>query len=302
MNDEQLTRRAFESVLDSILSRSYEQYEDFEEQRPEGLAFYGDELANLPLFDEEDILLLMHRDAHFSGSFSAMKEYYANPEAKGVLEEIDPERIEFLESVQTRIKHDLAPLLITGPNAEKVALAKKMYRELQEVADSTASSPEGVLAQAVLSEDEIDEILARSSRELQARPESLLLLATSELLSDPLFPGYGRAPIMAIRLLGQMKYEPATRGLFSLINRTDFDTESAALAALKRIGAPARQFALMRLASYPFTVDHERAALVLIEFLPDPEIEALFTSLVHDPRLTNSRLKEYLSIGLEKHL
>lgn len=300
MNDEQLTRRAFESMLDSILSRSYEQYEDFEEQRPEGLTFYGDELADLPLFDEEDILILMHRDAHFSGSFSAMKEYYANPEAKGILEEIDPERIEFLESVQTRIKHDLAPLLITGPNAEKVALAKKTYAELQEVATKAPSSPEGALALAILSEEDIDETLARLSKHMQARPESLLLLATSELFNDPLFPGYGTAPIMAIRLLGQMKYEPAIRGLFSLITRVDFDTESAALAALKRIGAPARQFALSQLASYPFTVDHERAVLVLIEFLPDAEIESLFTSLVKDPRLTNPRLKEYLSIGLEK--
>lgn len=128
----------------------------------------------------------------------------------------------------------------------------------------------------------------------------MLLLATSELFADPLFPGYGTAPIMAIRLLGQMKYEPAIRGLFSLITRGDFDTETAALSALKQIGGPARQFALSRLASYPFTADHERAALVLIEFLPDAEIESLFTSLVNDPRLTNQRLKEYLSIGLEK--
>lgn len=300
MNDEQLTRRAFESMLDSILSRSYEQYEDFEEQRPEGLTFYGDELADLPLFDEEDILILMHRDAHFSGSFSAMKEYYANPEAKGVLEEIDPERIEFLESVQTRIKHDLAPLLISGPNAEKVALAKKTYAELQDVATKAPSSPEGALALAILSEEDIDTTLDHLAKQLQTRPESLLLLATSELFNDPLFPGYGTAPIMAIRLLGQMKYEPAIRGLFSLITRADFDTESAALAALKQIGAPARQFALSQLASYPFTADHERAVLVLIEFLPDVEIESIFTSLVHDTRLTNPRLKEYLSIGLEK--
>lgn len=297
MNDEQLTKRAFESVLDSILSRSYEQYEDFEEERPEGLAFYGDELATLPLFEEEDVLILMHRDVHFSGSFSAMKEYYANPEAKGVLEEIDPGRIDFLESVQTRIKHDLAPLLITGPNAERVALAKKTYAELQEVATKTSSTPEGALAAAILSEQEIDEILSSSSQLLQARPESLLLLATSELFGDPLFPGYGTAPLLAIRLLGQMKYGPAIPGLFSLITRSDFDVETAALSALKQIGAPARQFALLRLASYPFTADHERAVLVLIEFLPDPEIEALFTSLIHDPRLTNPRLKEYLSIG-----
>ena len=133
--NEQLAKRALECTLDSILSRSYEQYEDFEQ--PEGIAFYGDELADLPLFDEEDILILMHRDVHFSGSFSAMKEYYANPEAKGVFEEINPERIDLLDAVQTGIKSDLAPLLITGPNAEKVALAKKTYANIPVPKDTT---------------------------------------------------------------------------------------------------------------------------------------------------------------------
>ena len=294
MNDEQLARRALEHTLDSILSRSYEQYTDFEEAKPEGLAFYGDELADLPLFDEEDIIILMHRDVHFSGSFSAMREYYANPEARGVFEEIDPERIELLESIQTRIKRDLAPLLITGPNAEKIAIAKRAYADLQEVA-SSSPPPEKALAQAILSEEDVDEIVAHPSKDLLARPESLLLLATSDLFSDPLFPGYGTAPTMAIRLLEEMRYEPAIEGLFSLIGRTSFETESSALSALKKIGPPARKFALSILASYPFTADHERAALVLIEFLPDVEIEALFASLRRDPRV-GTQLRGYLSV------
>jgi hypothetical protein len=294
MSDNQLAKRAFEHTLDSILSGSYELYENFEEQEPEDLVFYGDEFVDLPLFDEEDILILMHKDAHFSGSFSAMKEYYAHPEAKGVIEEIDPERIELLDSIQTRIKHDLAPLLITGPNAEKVALAKKTYADLQNVASAAPTTSEGVLAQAILSEEDIDKIIARRSHALCARPESLLILATSELFSDPLFPGYGTAPIMAIRLLGEVKYEKAVPELFSLVTRSNFDIESAALGALRRIGSPARMFALSRLASYPYTADHERAALVLIEFLPDREIERLFRSLLDDPRLVNKQLRDYL--------
>ena len=287
--NEQLAKRALEHTLDSILSRSYEQYEEFEQ--PEGLDFYGDELVNLPLFDEEDILILMHRDVHFSGSFSAMKEYYSNPEAKGAFEEIDLERISLLDSIQTRMKCDLAPLLITGPNAERVALARKTYANLQEVAKEIAS-PEGALAAAILSEEETDSLLESQSKVLAKRPESLLLLAASELFSDPLFPGYGTAPILAIKLLGQMKYEPAIPELFTLIGRSDFETENATLAALKQIGA--RQFALSVLASRPVTADHERAALVLLEFLPDAEIEAFFASLIRDPEISGTRLEEFL--------
>jgi NACalpha-BTF3-like transcription factor len=297
--DDDLANRTSENVINSILSRSYEMLEDFGSERPEGISFHGDEGVVLPLFEEEDILCLMHRDAHFSGSFPAMREYYKNPDAKGVLEEIDPERIDLLEHIQNGMKRDLAPLIISGPNAERVALSKQMYKELAEVAEKEPSSPEGMLASAILSEDDIDLLVEQAPIPLFERPQSLLLLATSELLCDPLFPGYGTAPSLAIQLLGKMKYEPAIAELFQLIGRRDFLTESVVLEALRTIGPAAKRFAMNRLSSMPMTADSERAALVLIECLPDPEITALFSKILADPGMTNKRLKGYLSLGLD---
>lgn len=295
--DDELGPRTAENVINSILSRSYEIIEDFEKERPEGLSFKGDELANLPLFEEEDKLCCMHRDAHFSGSFQVMKEYYLNPEAKGVLEEIDPERIDMLQTIEQRFKADLSPLLITGPDAEKVALSKQMYKELSEVAEKDPQSPEGLLASAILSEEDIEEIVATISPKVLEKPSSLMLLAISDLFCDPLFPGYGTASRMAISLLGKMKYEPAIDELFHLIGRRDFLTETAILGALQSIGSAARKFALDRLSSRPITVDHERAALVLIEFLPDEEIKAQFLKIIADETIQNKRLKDYLLLA-----
>lgn len=286
-------------MLDTILSRSYEWQDDFDEERPENLVFHGDEFADLPLFEEEDILILMHRDAHFSGSFSAMEEYYSNPDAKGVVEEVDLTRISFLKTIQDRLKHDLAPILITGPNAEKVAYAKQIYSDLRELTIKDPSSPEGILASAILSEEPIDELVDRIEATVAQKPGSLLLLATSDLFSDALFPGYGTAPILAIRLLGRVHHEPAIHELFYLLGRRGFEIESALLAALREIGEPTKQFAIKQVSHFPITEDNERSALVLLEFLPDETIASIFKALLADTRVSNPTLKNYLLIGLE---
>ena len=297
-SDDNLAQRTSENVINSILSRSYEVYEDFEKDRPEGLCFYGDEAANIPIFEEEDSLCLMHRDAHFSGSFPAMREYYKNPDAKGVIEEIDPERIDMLQAIQSGMKSDLAPLILSGPDAEKVALSRQTYKELAQVAKKEPASAEGMLASVILSEKEVDELVENASPSLFEKPKSLLLLATSELFCDPLFPGYGTASSLAIRLLGKMKYEPAVAELFQLIGRRDFLTENAILEALSNIGDAAKRFAINRLSSSPDTADGERAALVLIEFLPDQEVTELFSKILADTKITNTRLKSYLRVGI----
>jgi len=85
-----------DNFFDSILERSFEWYET-QETIPEGLSFHGEE-SDLPLLDEIDTLILMHRDVHFSGSFTAMLEYYRNESAKGIQDEVEIERIRFLES------------------------------------------------------------------------------------------------------------------------------------------------------------------------------------------------------------
>jgi len=283
-----------QDLFDSILSRSYDWYDESEEPEQE-LQFFGE--GELPIFDEVDKMILMHRDVHFSGSFSAMLEYYVDPEAKGVHEDIERERILFLDEVEKKLEKNLAPLLISGVEAEKVSAAKKMYQELSEVA--SADSVEGKLAESILSED-TQEILEGYLLPVVAdRPELLLQLACSDVLSDALFPGYGAAPLLAIGLLRQITYEPAIKPLFLRIGVGDFAMDSAILSALRQIGAAAREFAMQQLCAKPCTADNERAALVLLEFLPDKEIEALFVRCQNDQQMQTGAFQEYIRLGFE---
>ena len=296
--DNEFASRNYENVINTILSQSYEIHEDWEEERPEQIEFYGDEEGALPLFEEEDRLILMHREAHFSGSFSAMRHYYQRPDAKGVIEEIDRERIDQLAHIEAGLKKDLAHLLLSGADVEKIALSKKLYQELGEIAQKSSDSPEGCLAMAILSEKDVDELVATMPPQVLSRPHSLISLATSDLLCDPLFPGYGTASRMAIELLGRLRCESAVSALFGLIGRRDFHTETSLLSALRKIGEPAKAMAIERLKTHPYTIDHERAVLVLLEFLPDDDISKLFSTILADTTMSNERLRGYLRIGV----
>jgi hypothetical protein len=286
-----------EKLMDELLlPKSYTTYEDEEQSRPEGLLFHGEE-AIFPMFDELDTLILLHRDAHFSGSFSAMMEYYRNPDAKGILEEIELGRIAFLDNVEKKLKKNLASLLISGSDAERVAASRKAYQQLREAASKDDGAAR--IADAILSEESIEELVEKAPKELLQNPEFLLRFATSETFADPLFPGYGKVPLLMIHLLGKIRYEPAVPSLFSLIGRSDFDIETAALSALRQIGETAKAFALKKLPSRPLSIDNERAALVLLEFLPDENISKLFQQQL-DKGVGDEadRLREYLLLGI----
>ena len=87
--------------------------------------------------------------------------------------------------------------------------------------------------------------------------------------------------------------------LFALIGRREFEVETAVLETLRKIGPAARNFAIDRLTSFPITAGHERAALVLIEFLPDDEISNLFVHILSDKRVRNTKVEGYLKLGVE---
>jgi hypothetical protein len=223
-----------------------------------------------------------------------MLEYYTQEDAKGIQPEIEPGRIAFLERIQNLFKKDLASLLLSGADAERVAKMRKLHAELQGVAEQNPASPEGILAESILSEDEIETIVEQASQVLLDKPEVLLPLVSSEEFLDPLSPGYGLAPLLAIELLGKAKYQGAIRDLFLCIGRSDEQMETAALSALKNIGEEAKRFGIKILKSRPITLDTERAALVLTHFLPDTEVQALFLEQLQDPGVKGT-LKQYLA-------
>lgn len=268
---------------------------DVEKGKEEDLLSEGF-FEELPLFDEQDKEILMHRDIHFSGSFGAMVDYYANEDAKGVCCDIDISRILMLDKIEKISGKNLAPLLLSGVDAEKVGRMRKLYRALRSVVDKSPSSPEGILAEGILSEEEVDEIVRNVPQALLDKPEIIIPFLLSEEFADPLSPGYGLAPLLAAELLGKARYTGAIKTLFQCIGTGNEELETATLSALRAIGDQAKEFSKKILVARPITSDTERAALVLTYFLPDKEITSLFRDQLVDPKVTGA-LRQYLSLG-----
>lgn len=294
-----MDKDVFFGSIEPFLPRSYEWYED-EPKGEEKLKFVGGEdlCGDLPLFDEHDKEILLHRDIHFGGSFGAMREYYMKKDAKGICEDIHPDRIAFLESVQKMCGRDLAPLILTGSDAERVAKARIFYKKLQEIAQTKPKTPESTLAECILSEDDIDNIILNPPELLLQKPEMLIPIISSEEFFDILSPGYGQAPLLAIELLGKLRYEGAIKPLFQLLGTVEEHFESAVLSSLHAIGEEAKNFGLKILQARPITRDTERAALMLTHFLPDADVQKAFVKELQDDQVKGI-LKEFLLIGLE---
>jgi hypothetical protein len=253
-----------------------------------------------PLISTTDVTILMHRDAHFSGNFQAMLDYYAGC-GIGALEEISLEQIEALAEMERKTGHNLAAVLLEGADAEKVARAKELYKSLRDLYDS--DKPETriptLIADLILSEEENpeNEIQALVNEKENVVP-SLIELIKSEELHDPLFPGYGRAPELAAQTLGRIGDQRAIATLFESVHENEFFEEDTSLQALKRIGAPAKEFLINILKSKPINIDNERAAIALIEFEEDPEIARHCFSLLQDPAvLSHIPFSTYLVLG-----
>lgn len=232
----------------------------------------------LSFADATDIGILMHRDVHFGGQFESMLEYY-NKYGKGINPDFELTRISALDEIEKRIKQNLAPLLLSGADAEKVARAKEAYKKLRSVYEqkkpSSSSKPNFplLIANLILSEEESpEEEIAAIVAQKGAIVPALIDLLRSEDYSDPLFPGYGLAPNLAVKCLGLIGDKRAIIALFETIGEGDFFSEDMALDALKAIGAPAKEFLLRVLHGQPITYDNERAAIALSRFRNDPEV------------------------------
>lgn len=228
-----------------------------------------------PLLDAQDIEILMHREAHFGGKFEFMLDYYAK-EGKGVQQDFEIEKIQSLQLLEQQLNQNLVGLLLSGPDAERIAKAKEAYkrlRKLYEGPDKTSNRYAKLLANLIVSEDseptkEIQEIVA----EKEAIVPSLLNLLKSEEYHDPLSPGYGLAPRLAIKCLGLIGDKRSVIGLFESIGGSDFFDDELSIEALHLIGKPAKDFLLHVVHARPITFDNERAAMALLPFKDDPEV------------------------------
>ena len=117
-------------------------------------------------------------------------------------------------------------------------------------------------------------------------PESIPLLiqiVKEDDFYNPLFPGYGFAPLHAIECLGRLKAKEAIIPLFESLSKTEFFGEEAVIHALFQMGEPAKEFLLSVLKNTPLTKDNENAAIGLLLFKDDPKIPSTCLKLLTLP-------------------
>jgi hypothetical protein len=237
-----------------------------------------------PLADAIDHEILMHREVHFGGHFPTMIDYYQK-EGKGVQAEFDLARIEELAKLEGALGQNLAVLYLAGSEAEKVAEVKNFYKQLRSIYE--INNPKNripqLIADLILTEDEeaneeIQVIVAEKERIVPF----LIDLLRNEELYDPLFPGYGQAPSLAVKCLGLIGDKRAIISLFESLGQGDFFADDQILKALKAIGEPAKTFLLRVVEGKPINEDNERAAIALIQFKDDEQVGHTCLRLLHD--------------------
>jgi len=239
---------------------------------------------SFPLSDETITKILMHRDAHFGGLFSIMLDYYSTNE-KVVDPEISFKDIQTLAKAEQAAKENLAPLLLSGPQAERVGRSKDRYKALRALFEEEKPHTHyaRLIAALILSDEENPEKeIAAIVKEGSAIVPALITMIKEEELYDPLFPGYGQSPYHALSCLEQIGDKRSIATLFEFIGRNAVIDEEGAIAALHHIGDDARDFLLSVVKGKPITEDNERAAIALIHFKEDPLVAKSCLDLLHN--------------------
>ncbi len=257
-------------------------------------------MIDIPLTDEIDHEILMHRDVHFGGSFSAMLEYYEE-ENKGVQEEFDLDRIEELQQIEEQAQENLSEFLLSEEEKEKVEKAKSQYLALRDLYEVPSSLAARAVADLILSEDiEAKEEIARVCEQGESAIPLLIGLLEQDLFFDPLFPGYGFAPGHAAECLGKLQAAASVAPLFEALSRAGFFIEESILKALHQIGSPAKDFLVRVLKKKPITKDNENAVIALLAFRDDPVVIRAALSLLFEPEISSRRvLCSYLILFYE---
>lgn len=288
------------SLFESLLGKSFEI--DSEEEKPMPVSYLppmqSEEFGELPLFDEEDRDILMHRDVHFSSNFDLMLEQYEE-EAPGACLDVTVDRIRFLQELEAQLGYDLAPILLQGADAERVGVAKRVYQALRMQHEAAQKQPlVAAIADLILEEEEPEEKARVAAQCGQELVPYLIQLIEAPLFYDPLFPGYGQAPLACALTLGELKASSAIQPLFERIGNENFEVESAVLCALAKIGSQSNDFCVKQLKARPMTKNNERAAILASMLDKDePFYEVLLQELEDLQIQKNERLATYLVLA-----
>lgn len=223
---------------------------------------------HIPLNDPLDVDILMHRDAHFGGSFSVMLEYYRRG-GRGANSDIEIQQIEELHAIEKARDVNLSEELLSAGDKQRVAKARQTYEQLKELCNSSKepASMSSLIAHLILAEDEeLPQAIAAVVAKKGAIVTLLLDMLRSTDLADPLFPGYGQAAMLAAQCLGQIGDKRGLLLLFSALDGASFAEEEILLESLRSLGEPARLFLLNLAKRSPPDSDSERAAAALSTF------------------------------------
>lgn len=258
-----------------------------------------DNFEDIPITYNIDNAILMHRDAHFSGSFPIMLEYYRN-DGRGACPEFEIERMEELATTEAETEQNLSAVLLSGAEAEKVARARDVYKKLKAIYE--VENPKNIhpklIADLVLAENEdLDAAVDAIVKEKATIVPALIELMHNEDLHDKLFPGYGQAALLAAKCLGKIGDKRALIALYEPIGEENLFDEDVILDALYNIGAPAKEFLLKILHAHPITYDNERAAVALMKFKDVPDVSKMALSLLQEIDLKkHSVFANYLAL------
>ena len=229
--------------------------------------------SEAPVVDAIDMDILMHRDAHFGGSFDMMLEYYLQ-DGVGMMADFEMKEIKKLKNLEDQMGKNLAEIFLPEAAEKVVNESKKLYHDLREVYSKESPEPLAILlSDLILSEEEdpkseMDALIAKGEEVVPP----LIHLLSSQTFYDPLFPGYGRTPIFAAKCLAAIQDKRAIPPLFEALGEDNFFTDEEIIKALSSFGEESKGFLLKRLRLEPYSKDNEYAAIALSGFPEDEEI------------------------------
>ncbi len=255
----------------------------------------NDDFGYIPLLDAVDLEILMHKDAHFSKQFPIMIEYYEQ-DGIGVMPEFDLERIKELKAIETSLQNSLSDTLLPDAAKQQVERSKKLYLDLKSAYDSSDHLIAQAVANLILSEEEYPENEIAALVEFQSvAVDPMIHLISSNDYYDPLFPGYGRSPIFAAKVLEQIQDRKAIPYLFAAIGQENFFTDDAIIQSLLSFGEEAKSFLIKRLLQEPISKENLHAIMALTTLEDDEEVAQCALRLMEKKEvLSNENFMRYL--------
>lgn len=237
--------------------------------------------VQIPLADVVDLEILMHRDVHFGSNFDIMLDYYNN-KGVGAMPDFSIGRIKELKQIEEKMGKNLSEVLLPSAARETIERAKKIYLDLREIYhQENPSAIHTSFSNLILTEEELpqEEISSIVKLGVDAVPQLKELLA-SQNFYDPLYPGYGRAPMFAAKCLAEIGDESAIPVLFEAIGQDNFFTDDEIIKALGSFGDKAKEFLLKIVKQEPLSKDNDHAAIAIAPFSEDADVATLFLDLL----------------------